>query len=169
MWHASQVGVPLNVSRVALNELGASMIVSGFNFAWRTFRYSCWCKGCTIFRPVDARVALFSDLSLEVLWPIVHIGLLRKLEIEELLGWLDDSDPEERELKDSIMHGPRSRLQEFLERFHYRYFYNVTICVFVKWLQASLFWGSLIQRKKMSQVRSWIITYIEVEEVITKK
>ncbi|ESW23089.1 hypothetical protein PHAVU_004G017600 [Phaseolus vulgaris] len=35
-------------------------------------------------------------------------------EIEELLGWLDDSDPKERELKDSIMQGPRSRFQEFL-------------------------------------------------------
>ncbi|KAG2383755.1 Methyl-CpG-binding domain-containing protein [Vigna angularis] len=35
-------------------------------------------------------------------------------EIEELLGWLDDNDPKERELKDSIMQGPRSRFQEFL-------------------------------------------------------
>nr|KYP50537.1 Lysine-specific demethylase 5B-B [Cajanus cajan] len=35
-------------------------------------------------------------------------------EIEELLGWLDDSDPKERELKDSIIQGPKSRFQEFL-------------------------------------------------------
>jgi len=35
-------------------------------------------------------------------------------EIEELLGWLDDSDTKEKELKDSIMQGPRSRFQEFL-------------------------------------------------------
>ncbi|TKY50406.1 Methyl-CpG-binding domain-containing protein 9 [Spatholobus suberectus] len=35
-------------------------------------------------------------------------------EIEELLGWLDDSDPKEKELKDSIMQGPKSRFQEFL-------------------------------------------------------
>ncbi|KAL5152848.1 Methyl-CpG-binding domain-containing protein 9 [Glycine soja] len=35
-------------------------------------------------------------------------------EIEELLGWLDYSDPKERELKDSIMLGPKSRFQEFI-------------------------------------------------------
>lgn len=35
-------------------------------------------------------------------------------EIEELLGWLDNSDSKERELKDSIMQGPKSRFQEFL-------------------------------------------------------
>ncbi|KAK7381383.1 hypothetical protein VNO78_34033 [Psophocarpus tetragonolobus] len=35
-------------------------------------------------------------------------------EIEELLGWLDDNDPKERELKDSIMQGPKSRFQEFI-------------------------------------------------------
>ncbi|KAL5150389.1 Methyl-CpG-binding domain-containing protein 9 [Glycine soja] len=36
------------------------------------------------------------------------------VEIEELLGWLDDSDPKERELKDSIMLGPKSRFQQFI-------------------------------------------------------
>lgn len=35
-------------------------------------------------------------------------------EIEELLGWLKDDDPKERELRDSIMLGPKSRLQEFI-------------------------------------------------------
>ncbi|XP_027358287.1 methyl-CpG-binding domain-containing protein 9 [Abrus precatorius] len=35
-------------------------------------------------------------------------------EIEELLGWLDDNDPKEKELKDSIMLGPKSRFQEFI-------------------------------------------------------
>jgi len=34
---------------------------------------------------VDARVALFSGLSLEVLWPIVHIGLLMKLMLKRAL------------------------------------------------------------------------------------
>lgn len=35
-------------------------------------------------------------------------------EIEELLGWLNDNDPKERELKVSIMAGPKSRYQQFL-------------------------------------------------------
>ena len=35
-------------------------------------------------------------------------------EIEELLGWLKDNDPKEKELKDSVMLWPKSRVQEFL-------------------------------------------------------
>lgn len=35
-------------------------------------------------------------------------------EIEELLGWLDDYDPKEKELRDSIMLGPKYRSQEFI-------------------------------------------------------
>ncbi|XP_061353751.1 methyl-CpG-binding domain-containing protein 9 isoform X2 [Gastrolobium bilobum] len=35
-------------------------------------------------------------------------------EIEEILCWLNDNDPKERELKDSIMLGPKSRFQEFI-------------------------------------------------------
>ncbi|QHO12795.1 Methyl-CpG-binding domain-containing protein [Arachis hypogaea] len=35
-------------------------------------------------------------------------------EIEELLSWLKDNDPKEKELKDSIMMWPKSRAQEFL-------------------------------------------------------
>ncbi|KAK7316429.1 hypothetical protein VNO77_35457 [Canavalia gladiata] len=35
-------------------------------------------------------------------------------EIEELLGWLDDNDPKERELKDSLTLGPKSRFQELI-------------------------------------------------------
>ncbi|PNY05047.1 methyl-CpG binding domain-containing protein 9-like [Trifolium pratense] len=35
-------------------------------------------------------------------------------EIEELLGWLKDCDPKEKELRDSIMLGPKYRPQEFI-------------------------------------------------------
>ncbi|KAJ1416476.1 Zinc finger, PHD-type [Sesbania bispinosa] len=35
-------------------------------------------------------------------------------EIEELLGWLNDNDPKERELKDAVMLGPKSRFQELV-------------------------------------------------------
>ncbi|KAK7271687.1 hypothetical protein RJT34_27787 [Clitoria ternatea] len=35
-------------------------------------------------------------------------------EIEELISWLDDNVPKEKELKDSIVLGPKSRFQEFI-------------------------------------------------------
>ncbi|KAL5080075.1 hypothetical protein RYX36_008496 [Vicia faba] len=35
-------------------------------------------------------------------------------EIEELLGWLTDNDPKEKELRDSIMLAPKHKLQEFV-------------------------------------------------------
>ncbi|KAL2335636.1 hypothetical protein Fmac_016849 [Flemingia macrophylla] len=104
--------LPRGRSRIIVDASTALMQGRGASFSREYVEKFSVLQHCSLsvnnFSPLMSQPS--NALGNSSLW----IAYETSAEIEELLGWLDDSDPKERELKDSIMQGPKSRFQEFL-------------------------------------------------------